>query len=319
MASGHRTAEDAPSPSTSTSTRRMRRTFRVACAFGAAIAVVAVPSWAAPERDPTRAAEFGPAADADRVNLERNLRWMLVRERAAGRATKPATGADAAAPVVGLYADAGAWHEGVRATAAALESEGCRVKTLDYSRVTKADLDGLAAVVLPGGWAPFQRDAIGAEGLAALRAYVEAGGRVLGICAGAYLISREVRWEGEDIPYPLGLFDGRAAGPIDGLAPWPRRSPVKLAVTADGKRRGLGAADAKDVLYYGGARFEGGTDTTVLARYPDGGAAIVERRVGKGAAVLCAVHFERPAGANGAETDPPPALAGPVLRALVGR
>ena len=268
-------------------------------------------AWAAP-----------PASDpreemtvVDHQNLERNLRWVLAREREhAARVAKEAT---VAAARVGVVADAGVWHPSARGVVDALEAAGVPCIVLDRTLVTKAGLEGLEAIVLPGGWAPYQVAAWGPEGVAALRGFVEDGGRALGICAGAYAMAKDVRWDGAVFPYPLGFFDGTADGPVAGLAVWPARAPVRLAVDAPGKARGLAPFATTDVLYYGGGRFVGGSGVTVLARYPDGSAAIVERRVGKGLAVLCGAHLERPAPAAGGDDAGPPALAGPALEALL--
>jgi glutamine amidotransferase-like uncharacterized protein len=243
----------------------------------------------------------------DAHNLEKNLRWILARERA-----EPATRA-----VVGVYADLGAWHTGVRSVVDALEKAGLACRALDRSLLTPEGLRGLKALVLPGGWAPFQSHTLGPAGLAAVRGFVEGGGRCLGVCAGAYLLARDVRWEGTDYPYPLGLFDGLAEGPVQGLAKWPETGPVRLAPTEDGKERGLGTLSGADVLYFGGARFVGGSNVKVLATYPDGTPAIVSRPVGKGEIVLCAVHLERPP-VGGADDGPLfPSNAPSLLKALV--
>ncbi len=143
------------------------------------------------------------------------------------------------------------------------------------------------------------------------------GGRALGIRAGAYAMARDVRWDGAVFPYPLGFFDGTADGPVVGLARWPERGAVRLQVDAPGKARGLEPFAKADVLYYGGGRFVGGSGATVLARYPDGSAAVVEKRVGKGLVVLCGAHLERPAPAAGGDDDAAPEAAGPALAALL--
>jgi len=251
----------------------------------------------------------------DHQNLERNLRWIVARDRdEAARRAKKAT-----VPVarVGVVADAGVWHPSARGIVEALESADVPCRVLDRTLVSKAGLAGLEGLVLPGGWAPFQVATWGGEGTDAIRGFVEGGGHVLGVCAGAYAMAKDVRWDGAVFPYPLGFFDGTADGPVVGLARWPDRGSVRLTVDAPGKTRGLEPFAKLDVLYYGGARFVGGSGTTVLARYPDGSAAVVERKVGKGRVVLCGAHLERPAPAAGGDDDPPPAPAGPALAALL--
>lgn len=272
------------------------------------------------------AASVAPAADEeapalremtvlDRRNLEANLRWMLARERASRAADS--TGRKAARARVGVFAEAGCWHVGVTSIPEALEKVGVPCRALDQTSITADGLAGLEAVVFPGGWAPFEFAALPATGGAAIRAFAERGGRVLGICAGAYLLSKQVVWEGHEFPYPIALFDGEARGPLAGFAPWPGRSPARLRVTKAGASRGIESLASRDVLYYGGATFVGGSEMTVLATYADGGSSIVVRPVGKGEVILCSAHLERPPPADGGDDAAPPSLSGPWLKALL--
>jgi glutamine amidotransferase-like uncharacterized protein len=245
---------------------------------------------------------------ADLENNEKNLRWVLARERAA---TRPGVAH------VGVVADLGAWHTGARSVVDALERSGLACRVLDRTLVTSEGLRGLEALVLPGGWAPLQSQSLGPAGLAAVRAFVEHGGCCLGICAGAYLLAREVRWEGATYPYPLGLFDGLAEGPIAGLTAWPSAGPTRLAPTEAGRRRGVGALAQHDVLYFGGPRLVGGSGVEVWATYPDGTPALVRRAVGKGEIVLCGAHVERPAVDGASDGTGMPAFAPELLHRLV--
>ena len=135
---------------------------------------------------------------------------------------------------------------------------------------------------------------------------------------GGYLLSKMVLWEGREFPYPIALFDGNAQVPVAGFLPWPQRSPARLKVTKAGAARGLESVAAHDVLYYGGASFVGGSETTVLATFADGGPSIILRPVGKGEVVLTGPHLERPAPLDGGDDAPPPLLSGPWLKALLG-
>jgi glutamine amidotransferase-like uncharacterized protein len=242
----------------------------------------------------------------DRINLERNLRWILARERVVG---------DARVARVGVFADAGVWHVGARSIVEALESQGVACRVLDRTKIRVEELARFDAIVLPGGWAPFQWDALGEPGLAALKKYVESGGRCLGICAGAYLLSRTTQYESKSYPYPLGLFDGTASGPIKGLAPFPKAGEAKLSVTEKGEQRGLSLLSNKPLYYSGGPCFLGGTDVNVLARYSDGSPAAITRKIGKGEVVLIGVHVERPVGEN--HDAPTPTVAAELLRSLL--
>jgi glutamine amidotransferase-like uncharacterized protein len=140
----------------------------------------------------------------------------------------------------------------------------------------------------------------------------------VGICAGAYLLSKTVRYDDKDHAYPLGLFPGVASGPVPGLAAFPKPGEARVKLTEAGKKRGLAGLDAQDHYYSGGPCFIGGDDVAVLARYADGSAAAVVRPVGKGEVVLIGVHVERPPPAAGDDTAAPPRDAGNLLRALAG-
>jgi glutamine amidotransferase-like uncharacterized protein len=178
-------------------------------------------------------------------------------------------------------------------------------------------LGSFEVLILPGGWAPFQRETAGKEGLSAIKSYVDQGGRCLAICAGAYLISRETKYDGAVYPYPVGLFDGTAEGPIAGLAAFPQRGSVLITATEAGKRRGLAVIEGHPALYSGGPRFVGGTGVEILGRYPDISAAAIARTVGKGEIVLLGMHFERPPPNVGGDDVPVPAIAGKFYRTLL--
>lgn len=242
--------------------------------------------------------------EADRVELEKNLRWMLARERVLSQ------------PVarVGVFADAGVWHVGARSVVDALEAAGVPCVVLDRSRLTAEELAPLAAIVFPGGWAPHQRSAAGPFGLAAVRRFVERGGRCLGICAGAYLLATEVRYAGAVYPYPVRLFDGAACGPVPGLAAFPKSGAARITPTRAGVNDDLSAQMA---YYSGGPWFEGGSNVTVLATYENGSAAAITRPYGTGLVILLGVHLERPTPDAGGEAVGPPAGVGKQFRRLL--
>ena len=77
------------------------------------------------------------------------------------------------------------------------------VETREVRRA--ADLEGLDALVLPGGESSTQLKFLEEEGLAApLRAFAERGGAILGTCAGAILLAKEVHNPSQG---SLGLLD----------------------------------------------------------------------------------------------------------------
>lgn len=169
-------------------------------------------------------------------------------------------------PRVVLFGGRGVFPPSLKAAVRRLDAAKipCRVIFSNTFEIPKD-----AVVVLPGGWAPSMIRDIGSERLQEFHT-----AKVLGICAGAYLLCSEVVWEGKTYPYPVGRADGRAVGPLPNIAPWPNAAALKLDT-------------GHSVIYAGGAVFEVGK-AKVRARYPDGGAAIIEMP----GAILSGVHCE---------------------------
>lgn len=253
----------------------------------------------------------------DRINLETNLRWVVQRERDRAAQQSHPSEKPVAKERVGVFADAGVWHVGARSIVEVLEAQRIPCRVLDRSLLTRECLSRLEVLVLPGGWAPLQWAAAGDKGLAEIKAFVEGGGRCVAICAGAYLISKTTKYDGQEFPYPLGLFDGIAEGPVTGLAPFPKLGTARLKVTEAGLKRGLAPLNADDILYSGGPCFKNGNQVVVLARYPDNTAAMIARSVGKGEVILMGFHMERPASTTGDDSAPPPKLAHTLLKSIL--
>lgn len=239
--------------------------------------------------------------------LESNLRWQLARLRG---------DRERADAKVGVLADEGVWHLGARSLVEALEGARVPCRVLDRSQLCAEGLAGLEVLVVPGGWAPYQIEALGEDGPGAIRSFVEQGGRYLGICAGAYLAADEVEYLGQTYPYPVDLLDSAAEGPVPGLPLYPEVVTTQLTATKAGRKRGI----PRELLclYQGGCTFEDDPDLTVLARYPSGSPAIVVAPYGRGEVILSGAHFERPPLEEGGLKDTaPPEAAGEILRQLL--
>ena len=247
-------------------------------------------------------------AEWDRINLERNLRWILSRERVTrhGRAK------------VGVFADAGVWHVGAWSIVEALEKESTPCRVLDRSMLREAELNRFDAIVLPGGWAPFQRAAVAEPGIAALKAYVEGGGRCLGICVAHTCCRAPRNTTISAIPTRSDYSTARRGGRSRG---WPvSRIRVRHASRSrEGRRRGLTTLADEPLYYSGGPCFLAGHKIEILARFHEGSPAAISRKVGMGEVVLIGAHPERPAPGRGGGGDdaPPPAHAGETLRRLL--
>ncbi len=241
--------------------------------------------------------------------LVANLRWQLNRLRD-DREREDAR--------VGVFADAGVWHLGARSVVEALEDAGIDCRVLAKDQLSERGLRGLRVLIFPGGWAPYQIEALGDDGPEVIRAFVRGGGTYFGICAGAYLAADDVEYAGTLYPYPLDLIEGEAEGPVPGLPLYPEVANIELSATGAGRERGL--PRSMSALFQGGCTFdEEEDDVTVLARYAGGDPAVISVPYGRGEVVLSGAHFERPPVEEGGTdaTTPPPRGCGKLFRSLL--
>jgi hypothetical protein len=236
----------------------------------------------------------------ERQNLQANREWIIERRQAGESLTAE----------VAVVAGAGVWHHGAQALVKALERAGVACHVLDP--LDLSDLSEYQALVLPGGFSAYQYYALGDDGCEQIANFARSGGHVLGICAGGYLVSEVVRYEGVEYPYPLALFDGTADGPVAGLPVYPAYGPCRVKVTEAGHRLGLEELSRRTLLYGSGPRFVGGTDVSVLLTYSDGTAAAIAKSVGKGQVVAIGVHME----VSAPDSDPPAGCEVFLLRLL---
>ena len=153
------------------------------------------------------------------------------------------------APRVGVLALQGAFRE----HRVALERLGARVSEVRLSR----DLEGLAAVVIPGGESTTIAKLMEAYGLAeALTAFHRSGGTIWGTCAGAITLARRIA-DFPDQPR-LGLLDIGVARNAFGRQ--------VESFEADLEVEGL-AAPFRGVFIRAPRILEVGPDVTVLARW----------------------------------------------------
>lgn len=152
--------------------------------------------------------------------------------------------------------------------------------------------------VMPGGRDIPYVQALKGRGAERLQAFVQKGGRYLGICAGAYFASSCIEFEkGGPLEVlgkrPLSFFKGMAYGPALGLGIFRYNSLAGAKMTSlFWKEREL-----LSIFYHGGCAFEEIEDTEVICRYaehPNRAPAIVSSSYGNGKAILCGVHPEVP-------------------------
>lgn len=122
--------------------------------------------------------------------------------------------------------------------------DGC--PSIQYDRIKAADIrNGKLAeydvLVHPGGSGSKQSKGLEEAGLDRVRAFVEAGGGYVGICAGAYLASSNYSWS-------LNILDAEV---IDS-AHWARgHGDVQIRLTEEGKRL-FECDELETILYYQG-------------------------------------------------------------------
>lgn len=153
--------------------------------------------------------------------------------------------------------------------------------------------------VMPGGADLYYCEKLDGAGNDRIRAYVENGGSYLGLCAGAYYACSAIEWgKGTDQeicgPRQLAFYNGTATGPVAEFMQSGGISGTWL--------------HAADLLYHDGQTcfetktpYEGGPVFSenagqILARYKNGGAAIVEIKPGAGRVILSSPHIERLSG-----------------------
>ncbi|MEW4486920.1 BPL-N domain-containing protein [Thalassoglobus sp. JC818] len=136
----------------------------------------------------------------------------------------------------GLFDDAGTTTNGLKNVSKALsrpEFEVVRFGPKDLSAATLSQFDVL---IFPGGSGSRQGRAIGPDGREVIRDYVNQGGGVVGICAGAYLCSAHYDWSLHVIN--TSVFNKTIDIPgVGKKSMWFRGGPldVEMELTADGE------------------------------------------------------------------------------------
>ena len=202
-----------------------------------------------------------------------------------------------------IYKDKGGGNLSIAAMLAL--SPEYEIKAISAAEYGSGALDGADLVVQPGGGARTQYNAMGTNGVEALRNFVLGGGKYYGVCAGAFLAAQVSRPN-----YPrLGLVPYKGDDP----AHYRGSAPISIKLTDEGLDEAfVGSPTNRYVVYYGGPAFIEGdkiedSDVKVLGRYTGriintcqpypveemrGKAAFVGGRVGKGRVFLSCPHPE---------------------------
>jgi glutamine amidotransferase-like uncharacterized protein len=195
-----------------------------------------------------------------------------------------------------LYADEGTWEDGLIATESMWHSMGVTTQRVTADEIRSGILEKFDVLEVPGGWAGSYHASLGTDGQEAIQKFVNNGGGYIGVCAGAYLASSLVRWDGSFIRYHLDLVRTMAVGPIDAIAPWPDYAMTAVDYQPHPITDGL--PNPSHLLYYGGAYFisKGISASPVDATYEDssvyGMPAMLAKEYGLGRIFLTALHPE---------------------------
>lgn len=91
---------------------------------------------------------------------------------------------------IAIYADGGAMEPYISKAADAATSAGMTVARVTAADIAAGALDAQDAIVFPGGTGSGQAKSLGVDASAAVRAFAESGGGVIGVCAGGYLLTQ---------------------------------------------------------------------------------------------------------------------------------
>lgn len=182
------------------------------------------------------------------------------------------------APIL-LFNGAGTSPNDVRAFERLLGERRLRYSTADSAQLNAMPPEQLRAfrlVIMPGGNFETMGNGLAMQTVARLREAVRGGVSYLGVCAGAFIAG--------DSPYNgLNLTDGKRFGFYSAEARGVRKAAVPVA-TADGT--------TLEHYWEDGPQLDGWG--AVVAKYPDGTAAVAQGAAAGGWLVLAGVHAEAP-------------------------
>jgi hypothetical protein len=186
---------------------------------------------------------------------------------------------------------------------------GITVRPLSPEGIRAGALEPFDTIIFPGGSASKQARALGEDGRRRVRAFVEAGGGYVGICAGAYLATCRYTWS-------LDILDAY----VMDRKHWRRGTGVVEMEMTPAGRKLLGGRQGRMRIYYANGPLLAAAgrddlpDLTPLAHYrsevAEHGApkgvmadtpAIATALFGEGRVIVFGPHPEKPRSEEGAE------------------
>ncbi len=206
-----------------------------------------------------------------------------------------------AVQTIRVYDDRGQWS----ASTIGLWQRACKCVLVNPITVTGITADEIKAgewkistslLIIPGGADCVYHQQLSGEGNRQIRAYVEAGGKILGVCAGAYYCGKSISFKGDKQEFPiveqreLGFFPGIPQGPLIPYVVDTRKGAAIFDISCN---------DGHYPSYYnGGCYFPYDTKISCewIGRYPMSAGeskwAIVGMQIGKGYVIASGVHPE---------------------------
>ena len=190
----------------------------------------------------------------------------------------------------------GAWKEGIIAFEHFLDWKGVSHARVKPAMINTTPLKGnYRAIYFPGGVPDCYQEDINAAGIRNIKDFIAGGGAYIGMCAGAEFACEKYVWEGHTTVSTLGLFPGKAVGPIDQLAVWPNYAMARLSMNLGDVINKYEPAK-EDMLYWGGSVFRpnAGAVFDILATFDgyNSQIAAVKFTYGAGRVLLIAPHPE---------------------------
>lgn len=221
---------------------------------------------------------------------------ILLLLSAVGCDEKPAGVDETGTHTVALYSDRGTDGDCVKASKYMFQWIGYEVTQVNAYYIMNVGLEQFDILCVPGGNMYQYAQDLSSKGRNNIRNYVYGGGGYIGICGGAYYACTEVEWLGQQLPMtPLGLFSGRAVGPVESIFPYPEYGMCRIDIVNTTHRITQSMPDSAWMMYYWGPAFEpdqaAGID--ILGVYdPQRKPCILAFEYGKGNVFLIGTHPE---------------------------
>ncbi|MES2121181.1 MAG: BPL-N domain-containing protein [Chlamydiota bacterium] len=199
-----------------------------------------------------------------------------------------------------VYSDRGVSGESLKQLMRCLSELQLPARRIDAQQLLNEPWEESSQLlIVPGGRDIFYQELLQGKGTDKMRAFVEAGGSYLGICAGAYFGCSRIEFEkGQPLEVcadrSLHFYPGQATGPAYGF----NKYHYEHSRGAEAARISWNEGECR-VYFNGGCTFEPfpltSPDAKVLSSYldlPGAPPAIIETSFGKGRVILSGVHFE---------------------------